>query len=270
MKTTDDPERNILERELNVFLRQLQNWLELPMIVLAFVWLILFVAEILWGLSPFLQGLGTAIWIAFILDFLLRLLIAPRKIAYVRSNWLTAISLVLPALRLFRVVRIARLLRLLRGTRGLRLVRVVSSLNRGMRALRKTMRRRGAGYVAVLTLIILFVSAAGIYAFEGDLPGDEGIESYGEALWWTAMLLTSVGSEYWPSTVEGRVLCLLIAIYSLGMLGYVTASLASFFLGRDAESASTELADKKTLRDLRRENEALLVEVRRLLDRERT
>ena len=39
-----------------------------------------------------------------------------------------------------------------------------------------------------------------------------GLKSYSDALWWTCMLLTSIGSEYWPHTAEGRLLCILLAI----------------------------------------------------------
>ena len=50
------------------------------------------------------------------------------------------------------------------------------------------------------------------------------------------MLLTSIGSEYWPRTAEGRLLCFLLSLYGLGVFGYITASFASFFLGRDADA----------------------------------
>lgn len=40
----------------------------------------------------------------------------------------------------------------------------------------------------------------------GALPRG-GIDSYGTALWWTAMILTTMGSDYWPKTAEGRILC---------------------------------------------------------------
>src|SRR3546814_5556332 len=97
----------------------------------------------------------------------------------------------------------ARLFRVLRATRGVRLVGIVGSMNRGVRTMRASMHRRGFGYVMALTLIIVSVGAAGMYAFEG---GGKGFGSYGEALWWTAMLVTSIGSEFWPQTAEGRIL----------------------------------------------------------------
>lgn len=264
MHDTDEPERQALEQERTDFLGQLEEAFETPMIVLAFIWLILLVVEFLWGLSPLLQTATTAIWILFALDFLLRFAVAPRKSRYLRRNWLTALSLALPALRLFRLLRPLGVLRAARATRGLRLVRVVGSMNRGMRALRATMQRRGAGYVVALTLVVLFVGAAGMYGLEQSQPAGTGFDNYGEALWWTAMLLTTVGSEYWPQTAEGRLLCLLLAIYSLGILGYITAALASLFVGRDVEEASGAPEAALDVEALRAENAALRAAVHRL------
>jgi voltage-gated potassium channel len=100
-----------------------------------------------------------------------------------------------------------------------------------------------------------------MYAFESVALG--GIKSYGEALWWTGMILTTMGSEYWPQTVEGRVLCVFLALYAFAVFGYVTATLASFFIGRDAESDEAELADARQLAALREEMIALREEIRR-------
>jgi voltage-gated potassium channel len=66
------------------------------------------------------------------------------------------------------------------------------------------------------------------------------------------MLLTSMGSEFWPRSPEGRLLCLLLAIYGFAVFGYITASFASFFVGRDASSVDAEIvgaADIAALRD---------------------
>ena len=109
-----------------------------------------------------------------------------------------------------------------------------------MRSLGASMGRRGFGYVAALTVIVTLAGAAGMYAFENEAP--DGLDSYGEALWWTAMIMTTLGSAYWPQTPEGRVLCLILALYAFGVFGYVTATLATFFVGRDAANAEGELA----------------------------
>jgi voltage-gated potassium channel len=236
-------------------LQRIDRWVEGPMLVLAFVWLVLLVLELVRGLSPGLTTLTTAIWIVFILHFLVELALAPRRLAYLRSHWLTVLSLLVPALRM---ARLAPLLRLLRATRGVRLIKVVGSLNRGMAALGATLGRRGFGYVALATLGVTLVGAAGMFAFERE---HAGMQSYGDALWWTAMIITTMGSEHWPRSPEGRLLCLLLSTYAFATFGYVTATLASHFVGRDAASAATTVAAEDTLRQLRDEVRQLRAQV---------
>jgi voltage-gated potassium channel len=78
------------------------------------------------------------------------------------------------------------------------------------------------------------------------------------------MLLTSLGSEYWPQTPEGRFLCFVLGLYGFAVFGYVTAALASFFVGRDAESDAGETAGAADVQALRAEIAALTAEVRAL------
>lgn len=262
MKTEDTREHNVVNNERSEILQLLEDWLETPMIVLGFIWLALLIAELRWGINPFLEMLGTVIWAIFILDFVLRFVIAPHKLSYLKNNWLTVIALILPAFRILRIVRVVRLFRVARATRGLRLLRVVTSLNRGMKAIGASFGRRGFGYILALTLIVTLAGAAGMYAFESDMPG--GFDSYGTALWWTAMLLTTMGTEYWPQTAEGRVLCFLLSLYGFTVFGYVTAALASYFVGRDANTQDTELVSAKPLTDLRRELAIVHEELRAL------
>jgi voltage-gated potassium channel len=247
-------------------LQQLEDWLEMPMLVLGFVWLALLIIEFIWGLSPLLETAGTVIWIIFIVDFALKFVLAPRKWAYLKSNWLTAVALLIPALRVLRVARALRVLRVARAARGVRLVRVVSSVNRGMRALGATFARRGFGDVVALTAIVTLAGAAGMYAFERGAAGGRALNSYGAALWWTAMIMTTMGSEYWPQSGAGRVLCFFLALYAFGVFGYVTATLATFFVGRDAENDEAELAGAKSIAELRAEIAALRADINRHLE----
>jgi len=46
-----------------------------------------------------LKALGTVIWLVFILNFVVELVLAPRKLDYLKGNWLMALSLLLPALK---------------------------------------------------------------------------------------------------------------------------------------------------------------------------
>ena len=143
MNNPSTPEKQALNQERREVLQQLEDWLETPMLVLSFGWLVLFVIELTWGLSPLLEVIGWAIWGIFVLDFVLKFTLAPRKVAYLKSNWLTAIALLLPALRIVRIARVLRVLRTARAARGLQLVRAITRTNRGMRALSGSLGRRG-------------------------------------------------------------------------------------------------------------------------------
>lgn len=265
----NDGEKEQLENERYEVLQQLEEWLEWPVLILGFVWLVLLIIELLWGLNPILEIIGYTIWAIFVVDFATRFVLAPHKLTYLRSNWLTTLSLFLPALRVFRITRLTRLLQLSRTVRGLRLVRVVTSLNRGMKALRASMRRRGFGYIVALTLVVVLVGAAGMVAFENEAAAAPGFDSYGEAVWWTAMIMTTLGSEYWPQTAEGRVLTFILSLYSFAVFGYTTATLATFFIGREAASDETEVAGTNAIEALQAEIKALRLEMKVLMDEER-
>jgi voltage-gated potassium channel len=231
-------------------LEQLDDWLRTPMLVLSFVWLALVVLELVWGSSRLLEVFGTAIWIVFIIEFLVRFALAPHRLTFLKGNWLSILALVAPALRLVRVFRV---LRFARATRGLRLVRIVGTANRSMNALRASLGRRGLGYVLMLTVFVALLGAGGMLAFEPAADVQGGFAGYGDALWWTGMLLTSLGSEFWPKTAEGRLLCFLLSLYGLAVFGYITASFASFFVGRDAVAPEAEVAGAQDIAALRAE-----------------
>jgi voltage-gated potassium channel len=244
------------ERNRWQLLEQLEEMLETPMVALAFAWLALIVYDLVRGLPPFLAKLSDVIWMLFAVDFVLKFTVAPRKLVFLRANALVGLSLLVPALRVLRIARVAQIARTAHAARGLRLAGIVGSVNRGMRSLRAMMRRRGLAYVITLTILVTFAGAAGMYAFERNAPGG-GFPDYGTALWWTAMILTTMGSEYWPKTAEGRMLCLLIATYAVAVFGYITAFLASFFIDRDADAPDGEVAGARAIAELRAEIRAL-------------
>lgn len=244
-------------------LRDLDSWLAVPMLLLGLAWLGIVIWELVSGSTQLLETVGTAIWAIFVAEFVLRYALAPEKGPFVRSNWLTIIALVVPALRLLRVLTV---LRIGGALRGVRLVRVVGTANRSMKSLQATLERRGFGYVAALTLLVTALGAAGMLNFENASEVEGGLSSYGQALWWTGMLVATFGTDFWPATTEGRLLAFMLALYGLGVFGYIAASFASFFIGRDAEDRSAPIAGSRELAELRREIAALRRELAGRLD----
>ena len=71
------------------------------------------------------------------------------------------------------------------------------------------------------------------------------------SLWWTAMRVITAGSEAWPLTSEGRALAFVLALFGYAIFGYVTATLATFFIGRDAEEKTATVAGAKDIEELK-------------------
>lgn len=243
------PNRSATPQEREELQERISRWLDAPLNLLAFVMLGLLILDLTGDLSPYWAGRieldQTAIWAIFVAAFLLELGLAPSKVAYLKKNWLTAISVALPALRSVRALRAARALR------GLRLVRIATTLNRGTRALGRIAHRGQLGYVVLLTLVITVTSAAGAYYFERTEP-NANILTAADAFWWAATIVTTINSPYETVTFEGRVIALLLRVFALSISGYLTAIIAAYLIG-DKQAAETDQAetDQIELRQLR-------------------
>ena len=219
-----DPER----RE---FLEELEAWTEWPLAILAFAWIALLVLELTGSQSPYIEPATNLIWAIFIIEFLVRLAVATERVRFVRENWLTVIALIVPAFRLFRF---AAVLRGAAALRGLRLIRIVTGLNRGMRSWRGALGARHVPFVILFSAMVGLVGAAGIFTFESETNPE--FATFGDALWWSGMMLITLGSGGWPETGAGRILGFMIGLYSFTVFGYITAALASILLEHPKEA----------------------------------
>lgn len=212
--------------------RRLSEWLDVPLTVLAVIALSLIVLELVVALPPDWRArvgqLLIAIWVIFAIAFFTELALAPAKVRYLRENWLTALSVVLPAFRAMRIFRAARLLR------GFRLMRIVTAANRATRSLQVLAAYARYRYVAAVTLIVAGSGAAGVYYFEA--TEQSSIATIGDATWWAATTITTINSGLDPVTFEGRVIGVLLRIYGLAVSGYLTATIAVYLLGPRPES----------------------------------
>jgi voltage-gated potassium channel len=223
--------------------------MEIPLAVLGLVMLVLLIIDLSNVASPVwehrVQDAETLIWVVFVLDFGLEFALAPSKPRYLRKNWITAISVLLPAFGAFRVIRAVQLLR------GLSLIRMLAVFNRGSRALTRIAKRGQLQYVAALTTIVILTGAAGVYYFERNEHG-ASIKTVGDALWWSATVVTTINTGFEPDSLEGRIIGFLLRLFALGVTGYLTALIAAHILGYRDDTGFTD-ADRDELRQLRQE-----------------
>ena len=178
-----------------------------------------------------------AAWAAFALDYVVRLALSRRRLAFVRANLLDLAVIALPLLRPLRLLRLLVLL---------------SAINRQARA---SLRGRVIVYAAGATVLVLFVSSLSMLDAERSAEGANIID-YGDAIWWAATTVTTVGyGDRFPTTGTGRLIATGLMLGGIGLLGVVTATLASWLVQRVSEVE--EASQAATRRDV----EALTAEV---------
>ncbi|MDD5712978.1 MAG: ion channel [Smithellaceae bacterium] len=105
----------------------------------------------------------------------------------------------------------------------------MSSLVRILRGLRRFGRERLV-LVSIVTLLIIFASAAGVYYFEQTSEGSN-ISSFWDGVWWAIVTMGTVGyGDKYPVSIGGRVVGLLLIFSGVGLMSLFTATIASMFV----------------------------------------
>jgi voltage-gated potassium channel len=222
--------------------------LDLPLTMLAVGFLAVYALPILDTHLPakVRHGLALvtlAIWAVFALDYLIRLALAERRSSFVKRHLLDLAVIILP---------------LLRPLRALRLITAISILNRNARG---SLHGRVATYVVASVALLVFVASLAILDAERGKPASN-IESFPDALWWSATTIATVGyGDRYPVTASGRLVAAGLMIAGIGLLGVVTATLASWFVEKVAEKGEQQ---QSTLTDLTNEVRKLRTEIAEL------
>lgn len=126
----------------------------------------------------------------------------------------------LRAIRAFRLLRLVRLIKLFRYGRA------VARYRRAFRGIRDELL-----LFLAACLVLIFVSAVGIYYFENPAQPDV-FTSVFDSMWWAVATLTTVGyGDAYPITVGGRVFTTVILFIGLGIVAVPAGLIASSLSG---------------------------------------
>jgi voltage-gated potassium channel len=229
---------------------RLARWerqLEWPLIAVAVVFLAGYALPILRpDLNPNVLAVCTAAtwvaWAVFAVDYLVRLAIADDRWRFVRHNVLALLVIVLPLLRPLRLLRMVTLLEVLN------------------RRAARSLHGHVAVYVTGAASLFIFCAALAILDAERASPAGN-ITTFGDALWWALTTVTTVGyGDHYPTTDAGKVIAAGLMIGGIALLGVVTATLASWFVHRVAESEQLTRVEVERLTEEVRQLRASLAE----------
>ena len=165
--------------------------------------------------------------VIFTAEYLLRVTVADHKLKFLFSFYgIIDLIAILPFYISTGVdLRSARAFRMLRLFRAFKLVRYSKAINRFHIAL-KIAREELILYFC-MTLILLYMSAVGIYFFEnGAQP--EAFSSVFSSLWWAVATMTTVGyGDIYPITAGGRIFTFVVLMIGLGVVAVPTGLVAS-------------------------------------------
>jgi voltage-gated potassium channel len=218
------------------------------------------------GSYPVLAALVFIVsWVVFLADFVVR----ERRLEHYLQSWLGRFDLMVVILtapwflivgpadsKFVLLIRLARVARLAMATRGAR--RLFERLGR----------------VAVVAGGVVVLGAA--VAYRAEHATNPGFATFGDALWWAIVTLTTVGyGDIVPKTTAGRVDGVMIMLTGVAVLGLLAGSLASFFHvdpttaagppGDAAEETGTRDALANEVVELRTQVARLADEVARLV-----
>lgn len=164
----------------------------------------------------------------FTIEYILRAWSAEQPFRYVFSFYgLVDLAAILPYFLSAGAydLRSVRLFRLLRLVRLLKLARYTAALGRFRRAF--LIAREELAIFSGLSVILLYLSAVGIYYFEHNAQ-PEVFRSIFDGLWWAVATLTTVGyGDVYPITVGGRLFTFIVLVIGLGIVAVPTGLVAS-------------------------------------------
>ncbi|MDC0644454.1 ion transporter [Crocinitomicaceae bacterium] len=190
-----------------------------------------FTVETIPDLEPqtvyFLERFELVCIVIFSLEYLIRLYIAKSKMRFVFSFYgIIDLLAILPFyLALGFDLRSARVLRFLRLFRIIKLIRYNKAIRRFQNAF--IMIKQELIMFSVVSLILFYLSAVGIYHFENSVQ-PEAFSSIFSSLWWSVVTLTTVGyGDIVPITIGGRIFTFIILMIGLGIIAIPSGMISS-------------------------------------------
>ncbi len=167
-----------------------------------------------------LLAIQLVVWAAFAIDYAERLRLAPDRSDFVATHKLDLVMVLVPMLRMLRVVLLLR------------------------KSLRTISTDKIAGSLFTIVAVVVLTAAVLQWNIQRQTPG-ANIQTFGESLWWAVVTTTTVGyGDFYPVNASGRIVGAALMIVGIGLIGTVSATVASWFLSRNVQPADDGTAQE--------------------------
>jgi voltage-gated potassium channel len=200
-------------------LKRIEHTLRFPMALLGFAWAVCGIVV----LTTHSKGTTSkafvvalfVIWFLVVLESLIRYVVVPDRRRYFACRRIEPVLVVVPFFQFWKVV-------------GVEQASVI--WGEGFSRVLAILRHRGLFRVLLSATGLLFLGAWVVLLFEKHVP-NSNIHSYPDALWWAVVTVTTVGyGDRFPVTAGGRAVAVILMLIGIGLIGVLTATVASFFV----------------------------------------
>lgn len=228
------------EERLDRFTAKVEPWA----LVLVIAWLPVLIIPLIetphGAVAIVFKVVDAVVGIEFALEYAVKLHLAVNRRRFVRHHVSDLFVLVtfgvglgLPGLRPLLLARLMRLVRL---------GRLTAVLGDGFKRTKAMLTYHGLHFVLMSVAAIVFAGAAIEVVLERHASGST-IHNYGDGLWWAIVTVTTVGyGDRFPVTAPGKYVAVFLMLTGIGLVGFLTATIASFFV---KEQHSDELDEVK-------------------------
>jgi len=155
-----------------------------------------------------------AAWLLFLMDYVVRLALAADRGHWFRTHIFELLAVFLPPVRPLRALRLITLLKVFQRTSG------------------DALRARVSIYLTGSISLLVYLASLAVLQCERFSPR-ANITSFGDALWWAFVTLSTVGyGDYYPVTAAGRLVAVALMLGGIALVGVITATLSSWIVER--------------------------------------
>jgi voltage-gated potassium channel len=200
-----------------------------PMVVLGVAWFVVAIvvlnSDVDGSVSTLAVGILFALWVIMLAEYLVRLVVTPDTRGYLKRRWVEPATVVVPIFQGSHLVGVEKMSLLVREGE----LRVESIL-----------RHHSLFRVLIAVAVTLFIGAWLVLLFEERAKGSN-IHDYPDALWWAIVTVTTVGyGDRYPITEGGRVVAVVLMLVGIGLIGVLTATVASVFIKEHTDANKEE------------------------------
>lgn len=175
-----------------------------------------------------LNTVDNIIWIVFVLDYAIRLIISKRKIEFIKNNKIDLIS-ILPFNVMLKSIRILNIFKVVKIGKLTRLLKFTTFIYKFKERVVKFARLNNFTYISILTLVTVLIGSGAISIIEK--------KSFIDSLWFSIVTATSVGyGEITPETYSGRIIACMLMLVGIGFVGVLTGTIAVHFIEKNKKN----------------------------------